>query len=53
MSDQEKQEAKAMQCLVTVIAASMFIGLICGFIAGYGAKTAVNNIAQHSEVRCD
>lgn len=53
MSDQEKQEAKAMQCLVTVIAASMFIGLVFGFFAGYGAKTIVNEVANSVEARCD
>lgn len=54
MSEQERQDEKAFQCAITVISAALFIGLVCGFIAGYGAKTAVNKMApQHSEVRCD
>ena len=40
-----RREAKAVQCAMAIVSAVFLMGIMFGFIAGYGAKTAVNSIA--------
>lgn len=40
-----RREAKNVQCAVTIVAAVFLLGIMFGFVAGYGAKAISNKIA--------